>query len=307
MKILCLNETGDALLERETDIPKSGAGELLVRVHAAGVTPTEMQWYPTTHTPSGEPRRQAVPGHEFSGVIAAVGSGTFGFVEGDQVYGLNDWFADGATAEYCVTQPTSIAPKPKHLSHAEAATVPIGALTACQGLFEKAKLQSGERVLIHGGSGAVGVFAIQLARRAGAHVITTASARNRQFLLSLGAETVLDYQTERFEEQLREIDVVFDAVGGDTLRRSWSVLKPSGRLVTIAADSEGHHDERTKAAFFIVEAKPSQLREIAQLLDTGELKPFIDAVVPLAEASTAYFGSVPNRKGYGKVVVTVTE
>jgi NADPH:quinone reductase-like Zn-dependent oxidoreductase len=305
MKTMCLNETGSALVEREADIPKAGAGELLIRVHAAGVTPTEMQWYPTTHTQSGEARRNAVPGHEFSGVVAGVGAHTFGFAEGAEVYGCNDWFADGATAEYCVAQPTSVAPKPRHLSHAEAAAVPIGALTAWQGLFEKAKLQSGERVLIHGGSGGVGVFAVQLARRAGAYVVTTASERNRRFLAELGADVILDYQTERFEEKAHDIDVVFDTVGGETLQRSWGVLSPSGRLVTVAANSEGHRDERTKAAFFIVEAKQSQLREIATGLDIGELRSFVDATVPLEEASTAYFGAVPKRKGYGKVVVTV--
>ena len=128
---------------------------------------------------------------------------------------MNDWFADGATADYCLSAATSVAVKPSRLSHLEAASVPIGVLTAWQGLFERAKLGPGERILIHGGSGAVGVFVIQLARRAEAHVITTASARNFDFLLQLGANEVTDYRSVRFEDRARDLDVVFDTVGGN--------------------------------------------------------------------------------------------
>ncbi|MGB8169721.1 MAG: NADP-dependent oxidoreductase [Chthoniobacteraceae bacterium] len=304
---MCLDDStpSRSLLAREADVPTAGAGEVLIRVHAAGVTPTEVTWYPTTHTKGGEVRVNAVPGHEFSGVVVAVGSDVIEFREGDEIYGMNDWFADGAMAEYCLTVPASIARKPTRLSHTEAAAVPIGALTAWQGLFDRAKLQGGERVLIHGGAGAVGVFAIQLARQAGAFVITTASARHREFLTQLGADQVIDYKTERFEEQLRDLDVVFDGVGGATLRRSWGVLKDSGRLVTIAADGEVASDERTKAAFFIVEPNRQQLTEIAALFDRGELLAFVDAVVPLEQASAAYFGGVERRQGLGKVVVSV--
>src|SRR3954447_22235619 len=230
----------------ETDIPqpKPREGEVLVRVHAAGITPTEVIWYPTSRTKDGQMRTGAVLSHEFSGEIAETG---------EEIYGMNDWFADGALAEYCVTQPAWVAPKPRSLTYAEAASVPIGALTAWQGLFDRAKLQAGERVLIHGGAGAVGIFAIQLARSRGAYVVTTVSARNSEFVMGLGADEAIDYKAARFEDKAREIDVVFDAVGGDTLRRSWGVLKENGRLVTIAADSETAADERTKRAFFIVE------------------------------------------------------
>lgn len=292
----------------EAAIPKPGAGEVLIRVHAAGVTPTEIGWFPTMHLKTGEPRMHAVPGHEFSGVVADVGGEVRDFREGDEVYGMNDWFADGATAEYCLTNQTSIAPKPTKLSHAEAATVPIGALTAWQGLMDRAKLQSGQRVLIHGGAGAVGIFAIQVARHFGAHVVTTASARHREFLTQIGATQVIDYQSERFEDQLREMDVVFDGVGGSTLQRSWSVLKAGGHLVTIAANGEAATtDERTKAAFFIVEPNQQQLTEIAALFDLAVLRVFVDAVVPLERASAAYFGGVKRQNGFGKVVVSVID
>ena len=287
--------------------PKPGPGEVLVRIRAAGVTPTELGWYPTTHTKAGDRRDHAIPGHEFSGAVAAVGPGTRGVVVGDEVYGMNDWFADGATAEYCLTRSEWIAAKPSGLTHAEAASVPIGALTAWQGLFDRAKLQKGERALIHGGSGAVGVFAVQLARWHGAHVITTASARNREFLLQLGAEQVIDYRAERFEDSVRGIDVVFDAVGGTTLQRSWGALGPNGRMVTIASDSEGTQDDRTKRAFFIVEPNRDQLTKAGELLDAGVIKPVVDAVVPFAQTGAAYAGKVERRLGRGKVIIAVAE
>ena len=196
---------------------------------------------------------------------------------------------------------------PHRLSHAEAASVPIGARTAWQGLFDRARLRAGERVLIHGASGSVGIFAVQLARRAGASVIATASARNTEFLRQLGAERVIDYHSERFGEHVGDVDLVFDGVGGTTLERSWDVLKPAGRLVTIAADSEGTQDERTEAAFFIVEPNQQELSEIARLLDRGELKICVDGVVPLAQASAAYFGAAGRQLGRGKVVITLIE
>ena len=165
--------------------PEPGEGELLIRVHAAGVTPTELGWYPTNYAKDGSPRKGAVPGHEFSGVVAALGKNANGFQEGQEVYGMNDWFADGATAEFCVTQAQSIALKPATLTYEEAATVPIGALTAWQGLLDRAKIQPGERVLVHGGGGAVGIFAVQLAHLHGAHVIATASPKQLKLSLNL--------------------------------------------------------------------------------------------------------------------------
>ena len=221
---------------------------------------------------------------------------------------MNDWFAAGATAEYCVTQPSSIALKPQRLTHAEAASIPIGALTAWQGLCERAKLRVGERVLIHGGSGAVGVFAIQLAWRAGAQVFTTASARNAGFLEQLGAGHVIDYHAERFEDTWWAESMSYSTPwAARRLRRSWAVLAPGGRMVTIASNREAVPDDRTKAAFFIVEPKPEQLVEIAKLLDAGALKTFVDGIVPLAQAPAAYSGKVARQNGRGKVVVAVVE
>ena len=290
---------GPALIAVELPQPQPAAGEVLVRVHAAGVTPTELGWYPTTQAKDGTPRKGAVPGHEFSGVIAALGKNSSGFEVGQEVYGLNDWFADGATAEFCVTQSTSIAPKPAALTHEEAATVPIGALTAWQGLLERTKIQHGERVLVHAAAGSVGIFAVQLARLHGAHVIATASSRNLKLVAELGAAEVIDYQASRFEEQTEKVDVVFDGVGGETLDRSWGMLRPGGRLVTIV-------DDRDKDAFFIVEPNQKQLIEVGKLLDAGQMKTFLGPVVPLKEASSAYSGRIAKTGPHGKAVVAIT-
>lgn len=301
-----VEESGKLVLKAaEMPVPKPGNGEVLLRIHAAGVTPTELVWSPTTHTKVGGARTQAVPGHEFSGVVEEVGEGVSQFAAGDAVYGMSDWFADGATAEFCIANASSIAAKPARLTHEEAATVPIGALTAWQGLFTRAKVQPGERVLVQGGSGAVGLFVVQLAQLHGAKVIATASTENTSLVKQLGAETVIDYKTERFEDQARDVDVVFDTVGGETLERSWGVLRPGGRMVTIAADAEGQQEQRVQDAFFIVEPHQEQLIEVAKLLDAGILKTFVKAAVPLDEAPAAYAGQLRPPRAIGKVVVSI--
>ena len=305
MRVMRLTDSGHGIELEEANAPRPEPepAELLIRICAAGVTPTELLWYPTSHDRNGTKRDNAVPGHEFSGIIAGAGEATVGFPAGESVYGMNDWFANGAMAEFCIATPSSIAKKPSHLTHVQAASVPIGALTAWQGLFDRAKLKSGERVLIHGGAGAVGVFAVQLARYAGAHVIAIASAANLEFVASLGAEQVLDYRASRFEQVLSDIDVVFDTIGGGTLQRSWRVLKPSGRMITIAAGEENATDERIKQAFLLVQPNQKQLEEIANLLDSQMIVPVVDAVVPFRSTADAYKRNVRNRLGRGKLVV----
>jgi NADPH:quinone reductase-like Zn-dependent oxidoreductase len=282
--------------------PRPGEGEVLVRVHAAGVIPTELSWVPTWTMRTGEPRPlPVIPGHEFSGEIAALGAGVKDVGVGDLVYGLNDWYRDGAQAEYCVARVADFATKPDSIDHVHAAATPISALTAWQGLIERGRLLTGERVLIHGAAGGVGAFAVQLARWRGARVTGTASKANLDLVRGLGADEVIDYQATRFEDVVRDIDVVFDTVGGETLARSWGVLKPGGRLVTIAASGEGTADERTRAAFFIVEPSRSQLEEIAWLIDSGAIRPIVGSVFPLAEAPQAY----QHKPAYGKTVLQV--
>jgi len=261
----------------------------LVRVKATAITPTEFQWYPTFNLSTGEPRPfPVVLSHEFSGVVEAAGSGVENFKIGDAVFGLNDWFANGAQAEFCVAPASALAPKPRLLNYAQSAVVPISALTAWQGLLCRTHVQRGQRVLIHGAAGGVGIFAVQLARWRGAHVIATASAGNADFLRMLGAEQVIDYRTTRFEEVVRDVDVVFDAAGGETLERSWGVLKPGGRLVTIATQSAGAVEPRVRDAFMLVRAEGCQLRQIARLIDAGELRVFVEDTFPLVQARVAY-------------------
>jgi NADPH:quinone reductase-like Zn-dependent oxidoreductase len=285
--------------------PTPDDGEVLIRVRAAGVTTTELDWYPTTHQKNGDARTNAIPGHEFSGVIESLGEGVKDLAIGQEVYGMNDWFADGATAEFCLTQPSNIATKPTSLSHEEAATIPIGALTAWQGLFDHAKLQPNERVLVQGAAGGVGLFVVQLARRHGAYVIATTSTPNVDRIRQLGANEVIDYQRSRFQDLVRDIDVVFDTVGGETRELSWPALKPKGRMITIAADAEGSTDPRIKEHYFIVEPNQKQLTEVANLIDAGSLKTYVKATVPLEDAAKAYAKTIPQKLGYGKVVITI--
>jgi len=303
--MLVESASGLTLVAGDAEKPKPGEGQVLVQVLAAGVTTTELSWYPTTHQKSGGARVRAIPGHEFSGVIAELGLGASGFALGDKVYGFNDWFEEGAIAEFCLTVPTSIATKPAALSHAEAASVPISALTAWQGFFEQSKLKAGDRVLVQGGAGAVGAFAVQIAHQHGAHVIATASEKNVGLVKGLGANEVIDYRTVRFEDSLRDVDIVFDTVGGETRERSWKVLKAGGKMISIAADAEVTTDPKVRDAYFIVRPDQAQLVEMARLLDAGKLKTFVKAVVPLKDAAAAFAGKIPGALGYGKTVVEV--
>lgn len=308
MKVLRLVRSAPQplLVEQEIPRPQPQPDEVLVRVRAVAVTPSELLWLPTLNTIDGGSRKAPVLGHEFSGEIAECGDGVRDLAIGQDVYGMNDWFAEGALAEYCVTRPEWTANKPQGLSHEEAATVPISALTAWQGLFERGRLQSGERVLIHGGTGAVGMFAVQLAHAHGAHVTTTVSMRKIGFVKSLGADEAFDYRGTPFERSVREIDLVFDTVGGDTLRRSWQVLKPGGRLVTVAVESESESDERVRQAFFIVEPNRTQLVEIGKRLEAGNLQTALDTILPVCAATEAYAGTVAKR-GHGKLVISTRQ
>ena len=289
----------------ETPTPEIGEGQVLVRVHATAVTPGELEWYPTLHTPEGDPRSRQILSHEFSGVIEEVAAGITGLEKGDAVYGMNNWFMDGAAAEYCISTPTEIAPKPKALDHVHTAAVPISGLTAWQALFEHGRLEAGQKVLIHGGAGGVGSFAIQLAAWKGASVATTVSEANAEFVRGLGAAQVIDYQKSRFEEVVNDADVVLDLVGGDTLKRSFMAIKKGGRVVTVATNAESSEDPAVKGAFFIVETRREQLIELAKLIDTGKIRPIISEVFPLEKADQAYFPA-QKKAVPGKFVIRVS-
>jgi NADPH:quinone reductase-like Zn-dependent oxidoreductase len=308
MKAMQLQQTPKGLTLHPAQIPPPTPGktDIVIQVHAAGIIPTELEWDPTIHTKTGAKRSNAIPSHEFSGVIKAKGDAVSDFNVGQAVYGVNDWYADGALAEFCLTQSSSIAPKPSTLTDDQAATVTISALTAWQALFDHAKLQPKERVLIHGGSGGVGIFAVQLAHRHGAYVISTTSTKNLSLVKQLGANEVIDYKMQNFQDLVRDVDVVLDTVGGKTLELSSSVLKPGGRLVTIVSEPSGATDPRIQKIYFIVEPNQQQLIEVRKLLDAGSLKTFVNVALPFEEAAKAYEKSLPNGLGYGKVVVTVS-
>jgi NADPH:quinone reductase-like Zn-dependent oxidoreductase len=269
--------------------------------------PTELKWKPTFTLASGEPRPfPIVLSHEFSGVVESVGTGVSSVKAGDEVYGLNDWVINGAQAEYCVVAACGLAPKPKSLRHSQAGVVPISALTAWQGLIEKGNLERKQRVLIHGGSGAVGTLAVQLARWRGAHVTATASAENLDYVTALGADKVIDYHATRFEDVICDVDVVLDGVGGDTLERSWKVLKPGGKLITIASTDTPPSNPRSREAFMLVRADGKQLAEIGKMIDAGELRVFVEAVYALNDAKEAY-AHAKKGKMRGKIALSVIE
>ena len=307
MRVMQIVETasGLALRESERPVPTPGPGELLLRVNATGIITTELEWSPTTHHPDGSTRKHAIPAHEFSGEVVTNGEGVPIFVAGQSIYGMNDWYQEGALAEFCIAPASSVAAKPKSLSFEQSASVPIGALTAWQGLTTHGHLQAGERVLVHGGAGSVGLFAVQFAKSLGARVITTTSVATIPLVEELGADQVFDYRSSRFDQQLHDIDLVLDTVGGDTLERSWNVLGPGGRLVTVASNIEPNAPQRTQDAFFIVQPDGQRLAEIAALFDLGKLRTFIKAVAPLKDANRAYTHSLPDSLGYGKIVISV--
>ncbi|MDK2744568.1 MAG: NADP-dependent oxidoreductase [Nitrospira sp.] len=291
MKAIRLHQLGGPDSLRYDDAPKPipNDNQVLVQVHATAITPTEFAWYPTFHTLEGGERPfPIILGHEFSGVVEAVGPECTGVRVGDHIYGLSDWFIDGAQAEYCVTVPPHIAPKPATLEHTQAAAIPISVLTAWQALIDHAHLSAGQRVLIHGAAGGVGSFAVQVARHQNAHVIATASAANTDFVKALGADEVIEYRITPFDTVIRDVDVVLDTIGGDTRDRSWGVLRKGGRLVTIAADAEGVKEPRVRDAFFIVEPNRNQLMNISHLIDTGVLRPVAGSIFAMEHFRQAY-------------------
>src|SRR3954467_11348658 len=248
----------EQIVYEDAPLPAPAAGEALLRVYAAGITPTELTWSETYQTPDGHERLPTIPGHDVSGVVGALGPGASDVSAGDAVYGLVAFPRDGSAAEYVAVRAADLAPKPRSLDHVHAAAVPLSALTAWQALFVHAGLTAGQLVLIHGAAGGVGASAAQLARWRGAHVCATASARHHDFLRELGVETAIDYRTTRFEEVLRDVDLVLDTIGGDTLERSWRVLRRGGTLVSVAAPPPPPPapDAGARGGFFLLGPRP---------------------------------------------------
>jgi NADPH:quinone reductase-like Zn-dependent oxidoreductase len=286
--------------------PQPGPGEVLVRVGATAVIATELTWDETYQTPTGDPRPLPIPSHDLAGVVAEVGPGVTDFTVGAEVYALTAFDRDGAEAEYAIALPDELAPKPQTLDMVQAAAVPLAALTAWQALFIHAHLSKGQTALIHGGAGGVGSYAVQLARWAGARVITTASARHHDFLRGLGADQVIDYTTTPFEDVVHDVDIVFDTVGGESLTRSWQVVKDGGVVVSVVSPRPADDPSHTRAQFvwFIVEPSGEQLRAIGDLIDAGQIQPIVSQVFPLAEARAAWEAAASGH-ARGKIVLRV--
>ena len=308
MKAVRIHARGgpEQLVYEDAPKPVPRRSEALVRVLAAGVTPTELAWQSAYTTRDGSDRLPAVPGHEFAGIVEMLAPEATDVNPGAAVYALSDFWRDGADAEYVAIMASALAPKPQTLDFVQAAAVPLSALTAWQALFDHGKLASGQKILIHGATGGVGSFAVQLARWRGARVIGTASSANLGFLGTLGADEVIDYTAVRFEDVVRDVDVVLDTVGGETLERSWPVVRRNGVIVTTAGAIS-----RTRAAeygvrgvSFIVKPSWQQLMELGKLIDGGSVRPIVSAVFPLAQARQAFErGAAGHNRG--KLVLSV--
>jgi NADPH:quinone reductase-like Zn-dependent oxidoreductase len=299
MRAMCASNPDPAsLTSQSVPVPDPGPGELLVEVRATAVTAGELTWPETW---------PAIPCHDLSGVVAGTGDGVTGWRSGDEVYGLVGFDRPGAAAEYVTAPAADLAPKPASADHLAAAAVPLGALTAWQALHEHAGLRPGQHVLVHGGAGGVGAYVVQLAVLAGARVTATASARDLAFVAGLGAGEVLDY-AGRFEDHVRDVDVVIDPVGGATTARSWPVLRSGGILVAIAEEPDPGHGDRddVRSVYFVVRPDGPQLRELARYGDGGQLRPVVSAVFELDELADAFLAKRGDRPP-GKVVIRVRE
>ncbi|MEW2550806.1 NADP-dependent oxidoreductase [Streptomyces zhihengii] len=275
----------------ETERPEPGPSEVLVRVHAAGVNPTDL-WHRETGGLLGE--RPVPLGWDVSGTVEAVGLGVTMYRPGDAVYGMPRLPRPaGAYAEFLTAPARHLALRPAGLSHTEAAALPVAALTAWQSLVDTAGVGPGQRVLVHAAAGGVGHLAVQIAKARGAHVTGTASGPKHAFVKDLGADEVVDYRETDFTEAVKDVDVVLDTVGGEYGPRSLEVLRPGGMLVSIASPAEAYladaaRQRGLRAGFTIVEPDNGGLREIAALVESGRLRVHVDAVLPLAEAGRAH-------------------
>jgi NADPH:quinone reductase-like Zn-dependent oxidoreductase len=293
MRAVRLHHPGpDGLSVDDVDVAEPGRGEALVRVHSAAITRGELDW-PVDRLP-------AIPSYELSGVVVGVGPGAGDVGPGDAVFALTPFDRDGVAAQFAIVPAEGLAPAPGAVGHDRAAAVPMGGLTAWQGLFVHGALEAGQRVLIHGAAGGVGHLATQLARWRGAHVIGTATGDGVAAARGFGAHEVVDRSATRFEEAVGPVDLVFDTVGGDVLERSGAVLGTGGRLVSVAEEPP----EGLGGTYFVVEPDAGQLRELAALVDGAHLRPTIDSVFPLEDAAAA-FERLTAREARGKVVLSV--
>lgn len=296
----------EQLVYEKAPRPAAGPGEVLVEVHAGAITFAELTWDLTWTRADGADRTPIIPSHEVSGLVAALGPNVSDFAVGDAVYGLIDFDRDGAAADFVTVPATGLAPRPRDVTDVQAAALPLAALTAWQALVNYAHLVRDEKVLVHGGAGGVGVYAVQLAHSLGAQVIATDLPDHESFVRSLGADEFVDVTSQHFDRILHDVDVVVDTVGGDTIARTYDVMRPGGRLVTLG----GPPDERlavehgVKAIFFVVSPDRAELSHIASLVEDQTVQSVVSQTFSVAEGRTA-FESGASKRPPGKTVLTV--
>lgn len=295
---------------RYEDVPRPqvGKGEVLIRVHAAGVNPLDWKVRSGSLNGSIEHKLPLIPGWDVSGVVEEIGPGVSKFRKGDEVFAMSDPARNGAYAEYIAVRATALALKPTSLYHVRAAAVPLSALAAWQSLFALGHLQPGQSILIHGGSGGVGHWAVQLAKWRHAYVIATASTKNQEMLRKLGVHHAIDYTTQAFEDVAQRMDVVLDTIGGDTQERSWPVLKKGGALISLVQPPLKRKARvyGVRGMMGSVQPDGAQLQKLAQLIDSARMSPMIDRVLPLSEVRRAHELS-ERRHARGKIVLRVKE
>ncbi|MDX3073964.1 NADP-dependent oxidoreductase [Streptomyces sp. MI02-7b] len=289
---------GMTLTERPE--PLAAINDVIVRIHAAGFVPTEMEWPSTWTDRAGRDKTPSIPGHELAGVVTALGYGTAGLSIGQRVFGLADWHRDGTLAEYVAIEARNLAPLPGDVDFTVAASLPISGLTAWQGLFQHGRLQSGQTVLAHGAAGAVGTMVTQIAREAGAYVIGTGRAADREKALDFGAHEFLDLASDALKD-VGGVDLVFDVIGGDVQKQSAALIRAGGALVSVVGPVEARPAEGL-AMDFVVEADRLGLGEIVQRVRDGRLRTNIGDVASLDDAVGALN---PTTRRLGKTVIRV--
>src|SRR5438874_6735517 len=289
---------GMRLVERPE--PRAAINDVVVQVHASGFVPTELTWPSTWTDRVGRDRTPSIPGHELAGVVSALGYGTTGLSVGQRVFGLADWYRDGTLAEYVAIEARNLAPLPGEVDFTVGASLPISGLTAWQGLFEHGCLQAGQSVLAHGAAGAVGSMVAQLARLAGAYVIGTGRAADREKALDFGAQEFVDLENDVLED-VGGVDLVFDVIGGDIGKRSTGLIRAGGTLVSVVGPPETRPADGL-AIDFVVEPDRAQLGEIVQRVRDGRLRTNIGNIAPLDGAVAAFN---PTERRPGKTIIRV--
>jgi NADPH:quinone reductase-like Zn-dependent oxidoreductase len=278
--------------------PQAAINDVVVEVRASGFVGTELSWPSTWADRAGRGRTPTIPGHELAGIVTALGYGTTGLSLGQRVFGLTDWYRDGTLAEYAVVEARNLAPLPGDVDFTAGASLPISGLTAWQGLFDHGRLRPGRSVLAHGAAGAVGSMVAQLARSAGAWVIGTGRAADREKALDFGAHEFVDLENDALED-IGGVDLVFDLIGGDIGRRSARLVRAGGILVSIVGPSEARPADGL-AVDFVVESDRAQLGEIVQRVRDGRLRTHIGTIAPLADSVAAFN---PTGRRPGKTIV----